>query len=420
MTIMPLEKTPQHASADRIARLADQCVQCGLCLPVCPTYALDRNEAESPRGRIAIASALARGLTDPTAELREHLDHCLGCLNCETVCPAHVQYGELLIETRALLGPAPRRPRGLLGLLKQPRRLRALRRLGGWLGLPRWQGWLAARLPAASPWRAALLHLPPQPPAAPVHSSAVVGQAKLALFPGCVASIDDAEAQQAAITLLEAAGYTVSVLPAFCCGAMDLHGGDTAAAEQAAQRVRQAWQACGASQLLSVTPGCLGSLRRALPGVSVIDPLELLAAHAEALHFRPLAQRVALHLPCTQVNVAHTDAALLQLLRRVPRLDVQILPRPPHCCGAAGSHLLEFPERAAMLRDAALRQAATLEPQQLLSSNIGCRLHFEAGIRQQGLAWRSQHPLVLLARQLELDRRPSDPMLFDPMPPESP
>ena len=407
---MPLEKSPLRAPAGRIAelriaKLADQCVQCGLCLPVCPTYALDRNEAESPRGRIAIASALARGLAEPGAGLREHLDHCLGCLNCEKVCPANVQYGELLIETRALLGPAPQRPRLLLDLVKRPALLRALRRLGGWLALPRWKDRLARRLPEHSPWRAALLGLPAGTPAAPVRVSANEGnkseQPRLALFPGCVASVDDAGAQRAAVTLLQAAGFQVSVLPAFCCGAMDLHGGAAAVAEQSAQRVRRAWAASGASQLLSVTPGCLGTLRRALPGVDVLDPVELLAARAGSLRFRPLAQRVALHLPCTQINVARTDAALLQLLRRVPELEVLPLPRPPYCCGAAGSHLLEFPARAGQLRDATLRQAATLEPQRLLSSNIGCRLHLAAGIDQRGLRWPSQHPLTLLARQLE-------------------
>jgi glycolate oxidase iron-sulfur subunit len=402
MTSMPLEKSPLHAPVGRIAELADQCVQCGLCLPVCPTYALDRSEAESPRGRIAIASALARGLAEPGAGLREHLDHCLGCLNCEKVCPANVQFGELLVETRALLGPAPRRPQRLLGLIKRPALLRALRRLGGWLALPLWKNRLARRLPEQSPWRAALLDLPAGAPAAPVRASDKKSeQPRLALFPGCVASVDDAEAQQAAITLLQAAGFHVSVLPAFCCGAMDLHGGAAAAAEQAARHVRRAWFASGATQLLSVTPGCLGTLRRALPGVSVLDPVELLAAQAGSLRFRPLAQRVALHLPCTQINVARTDAALLQLLSCVPELEVLSLPRPPYCCGAAGSHLLEFPARAGQLRDATLRQAATLEPQQLLSSNIGCRLHLAAGIDQQGLRWPSQHPLTLLARQLE-------------------
>lgn len=393
---MPLEKSPTHAAASRIADLADQCVQCGLCLPVCPTYALDRNEAESPRGRIAIASALARGLADPTAELREHLDHCLGCLHCERVCPAHVQYDELLIETRALLGPSPQRPRRLLRLIQHPAWMRALRRIGRACALPRWKSWLIRQLPAHSPWRAALSHLPDTVPAPPVHAEHQPGDGmRLALFPGCVASVDDAEAQQAAVSLLQAAGFQVSVLPAFCCGAMGLHGGETMAAEQAAQRVRQAWAASGASQLLSVTPGCLGTLRRALPGVSVVDPLALLATHAEKLHFRPLSQRVALHLPCTQQNVARSDDALQQLLRRVPDLELLPLPQPPHCCGAAGSHLLEFPERAAQLRDATLRQAVALAPQQLLSSNIGCRLHLAADA-----PWPTQHPLTLLARQL--------------------
>ena len=405
MMSMLLEKSPMPAPAGRIAELADQCVQCGLCLPVCPTYALDRNEAESPRGRIAIASALAQGLVDPTAGLREHLDHCLGCLNCEPVCPANVQYGELLIETRALLGPPTRRPRLLLGLLKRPTWLRVVRQFGRWIALPRWKNGLARRFSAHSPWRAALLNLPAAAPAPLVQTrqQAADDRPRLALFPGCVASVEDAEAQQAAITLLQAVGFHVSVLPAFCCGAMDLHGGAADAAEQAAHHVRQAWATSGATRLLSVTPGCLGTLRRALPDVSILDPVELLAEHAATLSFRPLLQRVALHLPCTQINVARSDAALLQLLHRIPGLDVLMLPRPPHCCGAAGSHLLEFPERAARLRDDTLRKAATLEPQRLLSSNIGCRLHLDAGIEQQGLSWPSQHPLTLLAQQLEHD-----------------
>lgn len=402
MTDMPLEKSPKHAAAGRLAALADQCVQCGLCLPVCPTYALDGNEAESPRGRIAIAAALARGQADPTAELREYLDHCLGCLNCEVACPADVHYGELLIETRALIGPAPQRPRLLLNLARHPTWMRALRRVARGFGLPRWKDRLARRLPTDSPWRAALLSLPTTTPAAPVRTSNQRKEkAPLALFPGCVASVDDAEAQRATVSLLRAAGFQVNVLPAFCCGALDLHGGSTAAAARAAAQVRRAWQTSGATQLLSVTPGCVGTLRRALPGVNVIDPAVLLAAHDGALRFRPLARRMVLHLPCTQINVTRSDAALVQLLGQIPELQLSVLPRPPHCCGAAGSHLLEYPERAARLRDQTLRQAASLKPQVLLSSNIGCRLHLAAGIDELELGWSHQHPLSLLAQQLE-------------------
>ncbi|WP_266158894.1 (Fe-S)-binding protein [Dyella silvatica] len=395
---MPLEKTP-----NRIAALADQCVQCGLCLPVCPTYALDRNEAESPRGRIAIASALAKGQVIATPALREHLDHCLGCLGCERVCPANVQYAELLVETRALLGPSPQRPRGLLALLKRPALLRPLLAVAGWCRMSTWP------LPLGKAWRTALNLLPSQRASRPAQAMSnstsppqpSLAQGVVALFPGCIASIEDAEAQQSAIRLLGAAGYRVVQLPAFCCGALDLHGGAATAAEQAAAHVRQAWHASGAQHLLTVTPGCLGTLRRALPGVAVTDPYTLLAQQAERLHFRPLARRAALHLPCTQTNVARSDATLLQLLRRSPQLDVSALPSPPYCCGAAGSHLLEFPERASRLRGEMLRRVADLAPQLLLSSNIGCRLHLAAGMSEPGQAWPHLHPLTLLAQQLE-------------------
>ncbi|WP_114693220.1 4Fe-4S dicluster domain-containing protein, partial [Mizugakiibacter sediminis] len=150
--------------AARIAALADQCVQCGLCLPYCPTYGLDRTETESPRGRIALARGVARGSLIVDAGLRGHLDHCLGCLACERVCPSGVQYGALLAETRALLGPASPRVQRLGALLAKPAFVRAIARLARLTLAWRWLPALARRLPADSALRAALAAVP-RPPA---------------------------------------------------------------------------------------------------------------------------------------------------------------------------------------------------------------------------------------------------------------
>jgi glycolate oxidase iron-sulfur subunit len=387
---------------NHIISLADQCVMCGLCLPHCPTYALDAQEAESPRGRIAMAAALAKGTATPEPALRLHLDHCLGCMGCEKVCPANVQFGELLVQTRALIGPSPGRPRLLLGVLKRPAWLRATQALVRGSGMARLLPALARRLPPSSAWRAALATLPraQKPATLKTVSAPTNDRGHVAIFPGCVASVEDADAQVAAQSLLRAAGFKVTVLPAFCCGAMDAHGGLAKAAEDAALQVRQAWTRANADILVSVTPGCLGTLRRALPGVKVQDAVGLIAAHADALRFAPLKQRAALHVPCTQANVARTGDALRGLLLRVANLDVRTLPAAPQCCGAAGTHMLEYPERAAILRDARLGQVAALAPDLLLSSNIGCRLHLAAGM-SEGKTLPTLHPLTLLAQQLE-------------------
>jgi glycolate oxidase iron-sulfur subunit len=398
MNGMPLEK-PQT----RIAVLADQCVQCGLCLPVCPTYALDGNEAESPRGRIAIAAALARGQVSPTPELREPLDHCLGCLNCQRVCPAGVQYESLLVETRALLGPSPQRPKWLLELVKRPNLSRWLQWLARETGASHWiPGFLTGRKLAS--WRTALTFLKGVAP--PARIPLLAGKRSsdagtVALFPGCTASVQDWEAERAAEVLLRAAGYQVIRLPAFCCGALDLHDGATVQADSAAGRVRQAWDNVQADFLVTITPGCLGTLRHVLPDVRVEDPYRLLAERAENLNFRPLSLHTALHVPCTQSNVARSENVLMKLLQRVPELDVRRPSTPPYCCGAAGSHVLQFPQRANRLRNDMLSHISTLDVQMLLSSNIGCRLHLAAGLAEQASALPTMHPLTLLAQQLQ-------------------
>ena len=91
--------------------LLSRCISCGFCLPACPTYALTGDEASSPRGRITLMRALESGTLpsgDPT--LAEQASFCLGCRACEPVCPAGVQYGELLEQWRGYQWAGRRRP----------------------------------------------------------------------------------------------------------------------------------------------------------------------------------------------------------------------------------------------------------------------------------------------------------------------
>src|ERR1700727_2816095 len=78
-----------------------QCIHCGMCLPTCPTYMETKLERNSPRGRIALMRAIADGQLEAEKAFADEMYFCLGCLACETACPAGVDYTRLFEMARA-------------------------------------------------------------------------------------------------------------------------------------------------------------------------------------------------------------------------------------------------------------------------------------------------------------------------------
>ena len=78
-----------------------QCMHCGMCLPTCPTYDATKRERNSPRGRIALMRAIADDELEITQTFADEMSYCLGCLACQTACPAGVNYAELFETARS-------------------------------------------------------------------------------------------------------------------------------------------------------------------------------------------------------------------------------------------------------------------------------------------------------------------------------
>ncbi|MGL4588924.1 MAG: 4Fe-4S dicluster domain-containing protein [Mycoplasmatales bacterium] len=80
------------------------CMRCGLCINTCPTYKVfDRDESQSPRGRIALIRAVYDGLLIPDDEFKKALNQCIVCKKCMEVCPSSVKYTELLFTARNII-----------------------------------------------------------------------------------------------------------------------------------------------------------------------------------------------------------------------------------------------------------------------------------------------------------------------------
>lgn len=410
----------------RILELADRCVKCGLCLPHCPTYRLRHKESESPRGRIAILQGLAGGQLEPAGGALDHLASCLDCRNCETVCPAGVEY-ETLLDTgqQWLRQHAPRRgPRrylgrlGLAALIRPARlaRIHALLRLYQRTGLQ----WLLRRsglLRLAGVERADRL-LPPLQPAArfrlPPPPDPPVG--RVALFTGCLGTTLEQATLAASITLLHRLGYAIS-LPGGqgCCGALSWHAGEAEPALRAARRNLDAFRPDEVDAILHTATGCGAHLRNypQLPWTNPEDQArarQLADKSMEITAFlarqswpedrirKSAPLRVAVHIPCSQRNGLRQPDYATDLLKRIPGLEVVPLPGQSGCCGAGGTAMLGQPELADALRAETLREIKPIRPDVIVSTNPGCALFLNAGLEQEP-PLRVVHPVVLLAGQ---------------------
>ena len=340
-----------------LARQTDLCVKCGLCLPHCPTYLKTQDENESPRGRLSLIQGWARNELEADQTLKTHIDQCLLCRACETVCPAYVPYGEIVdrfkgdTTDQALATSFISRSRTFLirkALERAPggdleaRLLAAgqstlLRRLARWIGF----GGLMEGLPKPSPW----------PQTSALGKPGTEQSAEVEIFLGCTAGLMDRETIQSILLIFESLGIPVSI-PSnqTCCGALDQHRGQTGPAQKAMRQNIDAFSSSPKTPpIVSFASGCGAMLSDYKNVLKDEESASFSQRFRDISHFlaatpwpedllRPLDQTVCLQVPCSLKNVLHQEQAAGQILKRIPQLKVVNLPSTTKCCGAAGRY----------------------------------------------------------------------------------
>jgi glycolate oxidase iron-sulfur subunit len=391
---------PDIVESEKILRA---CVHCGFCTATCPTYVLDGNELDSPRGRIYLIKDMLENDRPASAEVALHIDRCLSCLACMTTCPSGVHYMHLVDHARVHIENTFTRPvserflRSVLArTLPYPQRFRlalAAALLGKPLtgvaeafGLKR----LAAMLRLA-PWRGP--HRPLAPQTFPAATAVRAG--RVALLAGCVNDVLAPQINAAAVRTLRRCGIEVVVAEnAGCCGSMVHHMGREHEALAQARANIDAWTALGEIDAIVITASGCGTTVKDYGFMLRTDP-----AYAErAAKVSKLARDVTEYLAGLPLEsapgaaglvVAYHAACSLQHGQRIIRQPKDLLaklgfvvkdvPDGHLCCGSAGTYNIMQPDIARRLRERKVGTIERLRPDVIAAGNIGCMTQIAAG-----------------------------------------
>jgi glycolate oxidase iron-sulfur subunit len=371
-----------------------QCIHCGLCLPTCPTYDATKLEKHSPRGRIQLMRNVAEGRLGLTEAFGDEMYFCLGCLACETACPAGVDYTRMFEEARAdieragILNTEKRnwmRSVMLRGVFTRQWLLRAIGR-----ALRIYQAsameWLVRKLGLLRLLPKSLRELEPLTPRverafsdaliAEVETPKAAARKRVGMLTGCVQDLTYSSMNRDTVDVLLANGCEV-VTPRMqhCCGSHLKHY----------------------DHLLHNDP--LYAARAAQWTAKVKDVHEFLSDIGPVKPKVPIENlTVTYHESCHLCHGQKITKQPRELLKMIPGLKLVELPESSWCCGSAGVYNITQPEMSAKLLDRKMANIAKTGAKCVANGNPGCSVQLEAGVRAAGSNLEIAHPITLLAR----------------------
>jgi glycolate oxidase iron-sulfur subunit len=400
------------------------CIRCGLCLSVCPTYREELKETASPRGRVALARKGLEGELELSPNLVEQMYSCFACMACYEICPVGINPAELILEMRYIqeqvnpkawkkglfekLLPIPKR----LELATLPLRLyekTGLRRLVYWLGLYK-------LLPAKLRDLEAMLPRIPQRPLRQVLPPTVKARGeekyKVGFFLGCAQSLIFADQSSATVNVLAHNGCTVTTprevqccgMPALGYGRMDL------VRAQARHNIAQ-FENLGVDKVITDCATCGSTLkeygkylkndpewaeRAGKFSSSVRDISEFLREIPLKKPTGRVEQRVTYHDPCHLRRGQGVWQQPRDLLNMIEGLEFVEMPEADTCCGSAGSQLITHYKTSSQVIERKAELISTTGAAVVASGCPGCQMQLLTGLKKQNLDLRVVHPVTLL------------------------
>ena len=366
-------------------------------------------------------------LSNESTSFKNHIDRCLGCRACEQVCPAGVQYGQLLEAARAEIVTA-QPPRGITGALlnfalrhiwPKQARLRlffASSRLMRDLGIARLliRTRIARLFSKRIEFAFALLESS-RPNAKKSHAFKTnqTGNSSrsVLLFSGCVGDGLFAHVNRATERVLRANGFEVHTpRQQVCCGALHAHAGDLDGARELARQNIVAFGNDPGVPIITNAGGC-GAMLISYNHLLAGDQKFAEAAAQLSKRVKDVAQQldnevadshaattevVTYDASCHLLYGQHAADASLRMLRTIGGLNFVDLKGAERCCGAAGIYNLLQPDLSGRVLHEKLMAIKETGASVLTTGNPGCQMQIGAGACLAGMKLNVRHPVELL------------------------
>ncbi|WP_342600321.1 (Fe-S)-binding protein [Psychrobacillus sp. FSL H8-0483] len=423
MTSLLQEKMQQafvtHVDDDRLM----DCMRCGFCLPACPTYIHSGfDETQSPRGRIALMKAVRDGQIMWDGSVEESFDLCLGCRACEPACPAGVQYGTLIEETReAVLSVKPQslkekviRKGAFDNLFADQKKMQTAVNLvtfyqkSGLQKVVRKIGFLELFPPFMKEMESVL---PDPPKRKKEETEKVEVKVKVAFFAGCLMDTMFKETNRNTIAILEKLGCEV-LIPKNqqCCGALHGHSGEIEKSKRNAKANIEAFNLDDIDFIVNNAGGC-GAFLDEYDKLFTNEPIIYEKAKqftAKQIDISSLLSKLGIidyleKLPkssstglvtyqdsCHLRNVTGVKDEPRKILKAVPDCTFVELPDAELCCGSAGIYNLLQPKMASLILESKMQKVKEISAGTVITTNPGCLLQMKVGIEREGLSSTTQ------------------------------
>jgi len=363
-------------------------------------------------------------------EFVEHMYHCLYCRNCQSVCPAGVKVGELVLEARHRI--EENRPQHILKRFLLNHAIQDQKKLSRYMApLKLYQAaglqsvvrkyeflsyisgdleFMEALLPPL-PSRPLIDTIPEEIPASGM------ARGRVGFFLGCAMNLIFADTSRDSIDILTETGYTV-VVPKNqqCCGTPNIAEGERETYRQMAEHNVALFEQADVDVIVTDCAACGSELKGYAVTLSrqsdwaekardfsakVRDISEFLAQSiAVEARFGPVPEVVCFHDPCHLRHGQKLVRPQRDLLLRVPKLQYREIPDEGQCCGSAGVYNITHRERSMKILQSKIEAIGRTGAEMVITSNPGCLMQLEYGRRKWSQGWTVSHISRLLKKSL--------------------